>query len=118
MHYLIEKTCQTQQLLQEVKVLFAFGVFDRVALLIHKSLRPHNLKGIMNRVQLWLRRPMRAKVGVGKGKVLPVVDCEVHVVQCVVGGTVNKLFRPVARDHVAVVNEDGPNLDTNEEDQV
>jgi hypothetical protein len=24
----------------------------------------------------------------------------------------------VARDHIAVVNEDGPNLDTNKEDQV
>lgn len=72
----------------------------------------------MERVELWLGRAVGAEVGVGPGEVLAVVDGEVHVVQGVVGGAVEELFRPVARDHVAVVDQDGPDLDCDEEDHV
>lgn len=72
----------------------------------------------MEGVELGLGRAVGAKVGVGPGEVLAVVDGEVHVVQGVVGGAVEELFGPVARDHVAVVDQDGPDLDGNEEDHV
>lgn len=61
---------------------------------------------------------MRAETGVGPGEVLAVVDGEVHVVQCVVSGAVDELLGPVAGDHVAVVDQDGPDLDGDEEDHV
>lgn len=72
----------------------------------------------MERIQLWLRGPVRAEIAVGPGEVLAVVDGEVHVVQRVVGGAVDELLCPVARDHVAVVDQDGPDLDRYEEDHV
>lgn len=72
----------------------------------------------MEGVELGLGRAVGAEVGVGPGEVLAVVDGEVHVVQGVVCGAVEELFRPVARDHVAVVDQDGPDLDGNEEDHV
>lgn len=72
----------------------------------------------MEGVELGLGRAVGAEVGVGPGEVLAVVDGEVHVVQGVVGGAVEELFRPVARDHVAVVDQDGPDLDGDEEDHV
>jgi hypothetical protein len=34
------------------------------------------------------------------------------------GGAVEPLFCPMACNHIAIVNEDGPNLNTNEEDHV
>lgn len=61
---------------------------------------------------------MGAEVRVGPGEVLAVVDGEVHVVEGVMGGAVEELLGPVARDHVAVVDEDGPDLDGDEEDHV
>jgi hypothetical protein len=93
-------------------------MFDEVSLLIYKSFRSHHLESIMDRIQRRFRGPVRAKVGISPGEVLSVVDCKVHVVQCVVRRTVDELLSPMACNHVAVVNEDGPNLDTNEEDQV
>jgi hypothetical protein len=33
-------------------------------------------------------------------------------------GAVDKFLRPMARNHVTVVNEDGPDLDCNEENHV
>lgn len=72
----------------------------------------------MEGVQLGLGCAVGAEVGVGPGEVLAVVDGEVHVVQGMVGGAVEELFRPVARDHVAVVDQDGPDLDGDEEDHV
>lgn len=61
---------------------------------------------------------MRAEIVVGPGEVLPIVDGEVHVVQCVVRGAVDEPFRPMARNHVTVVDQDGPDLDSHEEDHV
>lgn len=72
----------------------------------------------MEGVELGLGRPVRAEVGVGPCEVLAVVDGEVHVVQRVVGGAVEELLGPVARDHVAVVDQDGPYLDCDEQNQV
>jgi len=72
----------------------------------------------MERIQRWLRCPVRAEIVVGPGEVLPIVDGEVHMVQCVVRGTVDELLRPMARDHVTVVNQDGPDLDSTEEGHV
>lgn len=72
----------------------------------------------MEGVELGLGRAVGAEVGVGPGEVLAVVDGEVHVVKGVVGRAVEELFRPVARDHVAVVDQDGPDLDGDEEDHV
>jgi hypothetical protein len=101
-----------------IVTLLAFGLLNRVARLVHKSLRPHNFEGIVNRIERRLRRPVRTEVSVGPGKVLSVVDGEVHVVQRVMRGAVDELLRPMARNHVAIVDEDGPDLDTNKEDQV
>ena len=72
----------------------------------------------MQRIQRRLRCPVRAETGVGPGEVLTVIDGEVHVVQGVVGGAVDELLGPVAGDHVAVVDQDGPDLDGDEEDHV
>ncbi len=97
-------------------ILLPFWLFDQVALLVHESLRPHHLEGIMERIQRRLRCPVRAETAIGPGEVLPIVDGEVHVVQGVVRGAVDQLFGPMARDHVTVVDQDGPDLDSNEED--
>lgn len=35
-----------------------------------------------------------------------------------VRGAVDEFLRPVVRNHVTVVNEDGPDLDSNEEEHV
>ncbi len=72
----------------------------------------------MDRIQRRLRCPVRAETAVGPGEVLPIIDGEVHVVQGVVRGAVDQLLRPMARDHVTVVDQDGPDLDSNEEDQI
>ena len=98
--------------------LLGFGVLDWIALLVHKSFRSHHFESIMNRIQRRLRRPVRAEVVVGPGEVLSIVDSEIHVVQRMMRWTVDELFRPMAANHIAVMDEDGPDLDTNEEDHV
>lgn len=72
----------------------------------------------MDGIQLGLRRAVGVEVAVSPGEVLAVVDGKVHVMQGVVGGAVDELFEPVAGDHVAVVDENGPHLDEDEEAQV
>lgn len=72
----------------------------------------------MQRIELGLGCAMRAKVRIGPGKVLAVVDRKVHVVQGVMGGGVDEFLGPVAGDHVAVVDENGPDLDSHEEGEV
>lgn len=72
----------------------------------------------MQWVELGLGRAVRFEVAVGPGEVLAVVDGEVHVMQSVVGGTVDVLLEPVARDHVAVVDQNGPDLHQHEENHV
>lgn len=93
-------------------------MLDHVSLLVDEALGTHHLEGVVDGVQRWLGRPVRAKVVVGPRKVLTVIDGKVHVVQRVVRRAVDELFRPMARNHVAVVDEDGPDLDGDEEDQV
>ena len=61
---------------------------------------------------------MRVKVVVAPGKILSVVDGKVHVMQCVMSRAVDELLSPVAGDHVTIVNEDGPNLHSDEENHV
>ena len=95
-----------------------FRLLDQVPLLIHEPLRAHHFERVMQRIQRRLRRPVRAETAVRPGEVLAIIDGEVHVVQGVVGGAVDELFRPVAGDHVAVVDQDGPDLDGHEEDHV
>ncbi len=51
-------------------------------------------------------------------EILAVVDGEVHMVEGVVRGAVEEGFGPVAGDHVAVVDEDRPDLDEDEEQHV
>lgn len=58
----------------------------------------------MERIQRWLRCPVRAEKAVGPGEVLSIVDGEVHVVQRVVRGAVDELLCPMICDHVTVVN--------------
>ena len=97
---------------------FLLGLIDRVALLVDESLGAHDLEGIVQRVQGRVRGPVGAEIAIGPGKVLAVVDGEVDVVKGVVGGAVDELFGPVARDHVAVVDKDGPDLDAHKQYQV
>lgn len=40
------------------------------------------------------------------------------MVQRVVGGAIDEFLGPVARDHVAVVNENGPDLNGHKESQI
>lgn len=61
---------------------------------------------------------MRVPVAVGPCEVLAVVAGEVHVVQSVVGRAVDELFEPMASDHVAVVDKNGPDLNADEEEHV
>ena len=89
-----------------------------VARLIDQTLSPHNLECIMNGVEIGHGCAVRIEVVVAPGEVLAVVDGEVHVVQRVVSRAVDKLLSPVARDHVAIVDEDSPDLHSNEENRV
>lgn len=91
---------------------------DWVSLLVQESFRPHRLKGITERIKRWLWGPVRAETSVGPGEVLSIVDGKVHVVQRVVRGAVDEFLQPMARDHVPVMDQDGPDLDGNEEDHV
>lgn len=99
-------------------LLLPLWLLDGVALFVDEAFRAHHLEGIVERIQLGLRGAVRAEIGVGPGEVLSVVDGEVHVVQGVMGGAVEEFLRPVAGNHVAVVNQDGPDLDRAEEDHV
>lgn len=89
-----------------------------VPLVVDQALCPHHLERIVDGVQFGTRGAMGIEVVVAPGEVLAVVDGEVHVVQGVVGRRVYKLLGPVTRDHIAVVDEDGPDLDGNEEGHV
>ena len=64
----------------------------------------------------------RLSVGVAHpvcpGEVLPVVHCEVHVMQRMMCGSVDDLLQWVVRDHVRIVYQDRPHIDENKEDQV
>lgn len=72
----------------------------------------------MDRVELGHGSTVGVPVVVGPCEVLAVVAGEEHVVESVVGRAVDELFEPMAGDHVAVVNEDGPDLDADEEEHV
>ena len=93
-------------------------MLDQITLLVDKTLCPHHLESIVDGVERGLWGPVGAKIVIGPGKVLSVVDGKVHVVQRMVRGTVDELFGPMTRNHVAVVDEDGPDLDTDEENHV
>ena len=68
----------------------------------------------MEGVKLGARSPVRVEVTIGPSEVLTVVHIEVQVVKGVMGRAVDVLLEPVAGNHVAIVNEDGPDLDKNE----
>jgi hypothetical protein len=89
-----------------------------VARLINQTLRPHNFECVVDGVEIGPGSAVRIEVVVAPGEVLAVVDSEVHVVQRVVSRAVDELFSPVAGDHVAVVDEDSPDLHSNEEKRV
>lgn len=91
---------------------------DGVSLLVHQTLLAHDAEGLVDGVQLGTGLSVGVEVVVGPGEVLAVVDGEVHVVQRVVRGAVDELLGPVTRDHVSVVDEDGPDLHQDEHDQV
>jgi hypothetical protein len=89
-----------------------------VARLINQTLCPHNFECVVNGVEIGPGSAVRIEVVVAPGEVLAVVDSEVHVVQRVVSRAVDKLLGPVAGNHVAVVDEDSPDLHSNEEKRV
>jgi len=89
-----------------------------VALLIHQSLFSHDLQRRVDRVQVRARCHVRVKEVVSPGEILPIVVVEIHVVQRVMGRAVDEFLEPVARDHVAVMDEDGPDLHENEQHHV
>jgi hypothetical protein len=99
-------------------MLLLLRLSNRVSSLINKALGSHDLQRVVNGVQLGPRRAVRVEVVVAPREVLAVVDGEVHVVQRVVGRAVDELLGPVARDHVAIVDEDGPDLHRDEEHHV
>ena len=72
----------------------------------------------MDGVQLGLGGAVGVEVVVAPSEVLSVVDSEVHVVQGVVRRAVDELLSPMAGDHVAVVNDNGPDLHYDEEHEV
>lgn len=91
---------------------------DGLVVLVHQALGAHDLERVVEGVQLRLRGLVRAKLRVGPCEVLAVVAGEVDVVQRVVRRAVDVLLEPVACDHVAVVDEDGPDLHGEEEHHV
>lgn len=72
----------------------------------------------MNRVKLRPWCPVRVKVVVTPGKILSVVDSKVHMMQRMVSGAVDEFLSPVTRNHITIVNEDGPNLHGDEKNHV
>src|SRR5690242_1063257 len=91
---------------------------NRVARLVYKALRPHDLESIVDGIELRPGCPVRVEIVVAPGEVLSVVDSKVHMVQRVVSRAIDKFLGPVARNHVAVMNEDRPDLHCNEKNQV
>lgn len=61
---------------------------------------------------------MGVPVAVCPCEVLAVVAGEEHVVKSVVGGAVDELLEPVTGNHVAIVDEDSPDLNADEEEHV
>ena len=59
---------------------------------------------------------MRVEVVVCPGEVLPVVASEVQMVQGMVSWAVEPALQPRIGDHVSVMDEYGPELDSNKED--
>ena len=72
----------------------------------------------MDRVEIGSWCSVGVEVIIAPGEILPVVDGEVHVMQGMVCGAVDKLLGPVSGDHVAIVYENGPNLHSNEEEHI
>lgn len=64
----------------------------------------------MEGIKFGARCSVGVKVAVGPSKVLAVVDGEVEMVEGVVGGAVDVFLEPMARYHVAVMDEDCPDL--------
>lgn len=98
--------------------LFVLGLLDGVTILVRKALLLHDSNGLVDGIQLGHGSSVGVPVVVGPCEVLAIVAGEIHVVESVVGGAVNKPLEPVAGDHVAVVNEDGPDLNTDKEEHV
>ena len=113
-----KSTNQYNDALDASMLLLLLWLSNGVTCLVDKTLRPHKLKSIVDGIQLGPGCTVRVEVVVAPGKVLTVVDGKVHVVQGVVSGTVDELLGPVARDHVAIMDEDSPDLHSNEEDHV
>lgn len=110
--------CFDRTTLLNFDTLLLLWLCDWVARFVNKALRLHDLERIVDRVEFGPGSAVRVEVVVAPGEVLPVVDSEVHVVQRVVGRAVDELLGPVPGDHVAVVDEDGPDLHSNEENHV
>lgn len=99
-------------------ILLLLWLRDWVASLIDETLCPHDLESVVNGVQLRSRCTVRVEVVVTPSEVLSIVDGEVHVMQRVVSRAVDEFLGPVSRDHVAIVDEDGPDLYGDEENHV
>ena len=76
------------------------------------------LQDVVHGVQCRLRLTARATPLVCPSEVLPIVDGEVQMVQRMVGGSVDNVFKRVAGDHVRVMDEDGPDVDENKHSEV
>ena len=98
--------------------LLVLGLLDGVTILVRKALLLHDSNGLVDGIQLGHGSTVGVPVVVGPCEVLAVVAGEVHVVESVMSGAVDKPLEPVAGDHVAVVNEDGPDLNADEEEHV
>lgn len=62
--------------------------------------------------------PVASTYAVGPCEVLAVIADKVEVVQCVMCRSINHILQRVVSDHVGIVNEDGPEIDQDEEDEV
>lgn len=98
--------------------LLVLGLLGGVALLVDKALLAHDLEGIVDGVELGAGVAVRVEFVVSPGEVLAVVASKVHVVERVVSWRVDNTLKPVAGDHVAVVDKDGPDLDEDEKNEV
>lgn len=98
--------------------LFILVLRNWIASLVDESFGAHHLEGVVERIESRVRCPMGTEVVVGPGEVLAIVDGKVYVVEGMVRGAVDESFNPVAGEHVAVVDQDGPYLDGHEKGQV
>src|SRR6478735_10517592 len=98
--------------------LLILGLLDGVSILVHQALLAHDSDRLVNRIQLGHGSTVRVPVVVGPCEVLAVVAGEEHVVESVVSRAVDELFEPMASNHVAVVDKDGPDLNADEEEHV